>query len=248
MDQTTPAGGLSRWGREIRSLPGGELILAGQRATGRLLAQLPGLRAREGGSLDGWYGVARHGNWENLVLSEQLHDELEFLRRHFDGEQLYLARHSSVTVGARRVLCWRLTPAALGAPRRLAIGLALACNEFWRQRGVAFQLLVNADRSFVFASPSEVGQLLVVPPSPTGGSSAAWRRGFLEMIPGEQTAGTYWITCDTTTTPEEWRPSASASRSLVSGLFVVEIGRLRYLELTGDGKSWREVAAVRVET
>jgi hypothetical protein len=239
------------WAREIRRLPGGELILTAQQAARRLLARLPGLQTGRSGPLDGWQDVARHGKLENLLLSEHFHDELEFLRRHLDRELLYLSRHSSVAEAARGLLCWEVNPAALGAPRRMATGLALAFRDLWRERGAAFQLLVNAERSFRLDSPAEVRELLNVSPVPRRIAPGAWRQGLLRATTtGEldESVATYWVSCD---------PELPAPRDLFAGgesppescgLFAVRSSRLRYFQVAGGaGKSWSELASVRTE-
>ena len=236
---------------ELRHLPGGEWILAAQRAAGDLLARLPSMETGPGGILEGWHEVARRGKLPNLLLTEHLHDDFEFLRRHLDGEQLYLSRESSVVGADRGLLCWELTSAALGAPRRTAIGLTLASKQFWRMRGVSFHLLVNARQVFTLSSESEVEELLSVPPAPARIPAARWRQGFLEVL-GElgfdQNVRVYQLSCDPEPPEPEDLPGDAVFGRRDCGLFVAEGRRLRYLEPSGGAeKSWREISSEPVD-
>ena len=229
----------------IRSLRGGEVILAAQDRAARLLDRMLGERARGSGAVDGWDEVARRGQLEHLLASEHLHDEDEFLRRHLDGEQLYLAREAKRPGVSAAVLCWDVTVAALGTPRLAALGVALAVKQRLAEEAASLRLLVNAAVGNELATREDCEALLAIAPPADRVGESAWRAALSRMPRLDQSPILYWLASepDLPTSEEVARLSTGSSSPAV--LLVTDTRRLRLLlgRTTGPAR-WEEAGAV----
>jgi hypothetical protein len=228
--------------REIARLPGGRRILAARDAAARLVERLPGIRAAPGGALDGWSGIARRGRIEHLLPGEHVQEEDEFLRRHFDGEQLYLARGSSWSGAASAFLAWDFTVAGLGSPRLTGLGAALALKRRLEEDGSSFRLGVNGGNPIELSTGEEVQAILELPPAvePVRGAVReatleGWKRG---------TAEVYWMASEPDLPdPEAIVRSLSGEPALLLA-GTETIGLL--VKGRGRGAGWEEVARIHI--
>lgn len=228
--------------REIASLEGGSLILEARERAARLLSLIPPSRPSGEGHLDGRQGLQRRGRPQDLLLSEHLHDDDEFLRRHHDGEQLFLSRESRRSTAAEGWAFWDLGPAALGSPRRVGIGLALALARQCALAGRRFRLVVQARLRLDLDSTRDVRRLLELPPRPSP-APEAWD-GYLEEAAAGEEAEICWIAS------KQLRPAQDTGGppAEAAALFLLDGHRVELrVRARGRRRAWKTAGAVSME-
>ena len=227
--------------REIARLPGGRRILAARDAAARLVERLPGLRASPGGALDGWSGIARRGRIEHLLPGEHVQDEDEFLRRHFDGEQLYLARGSTWSGVASALLAWDFTVAGLGSPRLAGLGAALALKRRLEEDGSSFRLAVNGGEPMDLSTRDGVRAILELPPAVETVVGAVREAA----LGGRDRGEVYWMASEPDLPdPEAIVRLGSGGEPALLLAGAATIGLL--VKRRGRGAGWEEVARVHI--
>ena len=235
--------------RDIRALPGGGRVIAARSRARGLLLILSAIDDGPDGGADGWEGVQRRGSLDRLLPSEHLHDREEFLRRHLEGEQLYLSRRSPRDDGARALLCWDLTAASLGAPRLAVIGVALALRERLVRDGGGFRLLVGAERSFALSDLADLEELSRLPPSPARAPLEAWRAAIVSGPPARAVIfvastrdelGEALECCEAIV--EHGLAGAAATAGLLAGTRSIEL----WTRERGSRGPWQRAAAARM--
>jgi hypothetical protein len=141
----------------------------------------------------GWNGTSRRGRLENLLASEHLLDDDEFVRRWASGEQLYLDPETPGASPAAFVALWELTLASLGRPRLLALGAVLAIADEARARGTSFRLCVNATEPLAEVSEEVLAELIDRPVSREGPPPGSWRRALGECVDVAEDAVCFWV-------------------------------------------------------
>jgi hypothetical protein len=228
----------------IGALRGGEVILAARERAARLLDRLLGERAGGSGAVDGWDQVARRGRIEHLLASEHLHDEDEFLRRHLDGEQLYLAREARRPGVSAGVLCWDLTVAVLGTPRLAALGTALAVKGRLAEEGAWFRLMVNAAVASELSTREDLEALLAVPPLAAPAGEGAWRAALNRTTRLAEPPALYWLATEPDLPPSEEVARLNAGGASPAVLLAADARRLRlFLGRTAGPSRWEEAGA-----
>jgi hypothetical protein len=226
--------------REIAALPGGRRILAARDAAERLVEKLPGTRAASGGALDGWSGVARRGRMEHLLPGEHVQDEDEFLRRHLDGEQLYLARGSAWPGAASALLVWDFTVAGRGWPRLAGLGAALALKRRLEEDGGTFRLTVNGGEPVDLSAAEDVRAVLGIAPA------VEPARGALrDAVLGRGAGALTWMASE----PDVPDPETAARLGALGepALLLAGVDTIRLLlRRRGRGAGWEEAARVHL--
>jgi hypothetical protein len=178
--------------RDIARLAGGSQILLSFALLRPLVDDLLSGERESAGAHGGWEALSRRGRPENLLASEHVHDDEEFLRRHVSAEQVYLAPGTAGERSGPTLALWELGAGMLGSPRLHALALLQAIALRCRALEQPCRISVNARAAVSLETASDLERLAAELPPPRPLSRSSWRE---VLEPRSARGGTVvWIT------------------------------------------------------